>query len=252
MGLSKTTMHKMIVAELGGSSDECAVGVNEAIVNIELTKEQYEVAFRRARMWFSSKKGFVGYRMINLVPNVTEYLMKEDVEQVLDVIYQVPADVAAFFSLGFFDLIPYGPQSIGNITANTASYSGFAQLLQYNEERKRVFSVTPDWFYNPQTRVLNCIFRDGNVNSTAIVQVKVNSYEVEWLNGKDEDLFYRYLLAQCKEIVGRIRSKYDSLPSANGQVVLDGKTLLDEAKIEKEMCEKELFASQGPDIPLLA
>jgi len=31
--------------------------------------------------------------------------MDEDVVQVLDVIFQVPSDVAAFFSLGFFDVI---------------------------------------------------------------------------------------------------------------------------------------------------
>lgn len=252
MGLTKDEMHSMIFAELGGTLCEKDAGLHDALVGIELSKEQYNVAFKRTRMWFSSKKGYVIYRPITLLPTVFEYKMKEDVENVLDVIFQVPDDVAAFFSLGFFDLIPYGPQSIGNITANTSSYSGFTQLLQYNTERKRVFSVEPDWFYNEQTRVLNCIFRENGVNSMAILKVKTNSYEPEMLRGKDEDLFYRYLLAQCKEIVGRVRSKYDSLPSANGQVTLDGKTLLDEAKIEKVQCEVELFASQGADLPLLA
>lgn len=241
----------MVIADLGGTLEPEKADLDQAIVDVELNKEQFSVAFERTMMWFSSKKGFTVFRPISLIQGVSEYKMKEDVDNVLDVIYQVPSDVSAFFSLGFFDLIPYGPQSIGNISANTASYSGFTQLLQYNKERKEVFSVTPDWMYQQQTKILNLIFRQDNVNSIALVQMKLNTFDVSCLDGKDKDLFYRFLLASCKKIVGRIRSKYDSLPSANGFVTLDGKTLLDEAKEEQEQCEKELFASQGPDMPSL-
>jgi len=242
----------MVFSDLGGQLDEnnCPV-YDEAIVQIELSEKQYDQAFRRTMMWFTSKKGFIVYRPLTIIPGVTDYQMAQDVNNVLDVIYAVPDDVAAFFSLGFFDLIPYGPQSIGNLTANTSSYSGFAQLLQYNEERKRVFSVTPDWIYDQQTKILHAIYRSAGINSIALMQLKLNTFDVTHLVDKDMDLFYRYLLASSKEIVGRIRSKYDSLPSANGQVVLDGKELLAEAKEEKEMLEKELFASQGPDIPVV-
>lgn len=240
----------MVFADLGGELDDkgCPVYA-ETNLQIELTNAQYDQAFRRTMMWFTSKKGFTVYRPLTIIPGISEYRMADDVNNVLDVVYAVPDDVAAFFSLGFFDLIPYGPQSIGNLTANTSSYSGFAQLLQYNEERKKVFSVTPDWSYDQQTKILHAIYRSAGINTIALLQLKLRDFDVSHLVDKDMDLFYRFLLASSKEIVGRIRSKYDSLPSANGQVTLDGKELIAEAKEEKEMCEKELFASQGPDLP---
>lgn len=251
MSYSKDQMKKMVFAEMGGSYDPASLPVDVATVAVELTDEQFDVAFKRTKSWFGSKKGFVVYRPINIIPNVVEYKMKSDVINVLDVIFNIPSDVAAFFSLGFFDIIPYGPQSIGNITANTANYSGFAQLLQYNEERKRVFSVEPDWIFDQQTKMLNLIVRSGNINNAVIIKCKLGEFDPAVLDGWDADLFYRYLLAKCKEIIGRIRSKYDSMPSAGGVVTLDGKSLLEEAKIEMEQCEKEIFASAGPDEPLV-
>lgn len=251
MGKSKSKMKEYVFAELGGSLKPENLPVDAATVSIELTDEQYNVAFERSMTWFTSKKGYVIYRPVSITSTITEYKMKDDVDQVLDVIFQVPNDVAAFFSLGFFDLIPYGPQSIGNITANTASYSGFAQLLQYNEERKRIFSVDPDWSYQQQTKILNLVLRQGNTNGMVLVQCRLNQFDVSTLPSRDEDLFYRYLLAKCKEIVGRIRSKYDSMPSAGGVVTLDGKTLLEESKAEIELCNIELFASQNADLPIV-
>jgi len=247
MSYSKSQMKSMIFAEMGGSADPSSLPVDAATVTVELTDEQFDVAFKRTKSWFGSKKGFIVYRPISIIPNVVEYKMKSDVINVLDVIFNIPSDVAAFFSLGFFDIIPYGPQSIGNITANTASYSGFAQLLQYNEERKRVFSVEPDWMFDQQTKILNLIVRSGNINNIAIVKCKLGEFDPAVLDGWDADIYYRYLLAKCKEIIGRIRSKYDSMPSAGGVVTLDGKSLLEEAKLEMEQLEKEIFASQGPD-----
>jgi len=252
MSFSKDKMKKMVFAELGGSATPSALPIDAATVSVELTDEQFDTALIRAKSWFSAKKGFVVYRPINVNPNIVEYKMKSDVINVLDVYFNIPSDVAAFFSLGFFDLIPYGPQSIGNITANTASYSGFAQLLSYNEERKRVFSVEPDWIYDQQTKNLNLIVRQGAVqNNMAIVKAKLGEFDPSVLDGWDADIFYRYLLAKCKEIVGRIRSKYDSMPSAGGVVTLDGKSLIEESKIEIEELNKEIFASQGPDEPVV-
>jgi hypothetical protein len=246
--LSKSKMREMVILELGG--DPCADS-DQAIVDVELSEAQYDVAFRRTMMWFTSKKGFVVLRPVQIADNITEYKMKDDVGNVLDVYFDVPSDVAAFFSLGFFDLIPYGPQSIGNLGASLANYSGFVQLLNFNKNRKDIFSVTPEWSYQQQTKILNITVRSGSVQNMMLIQCKLNNFEVEKLDDKDQDLFYRYVLAKSKKIVGRIRSKYDSLPGAGGPVTLDGRALIEEADKEIEQLDIEIFASQGPDMPVV-
>lgn len=241
MGTSLKRLKTQIVAELGGGP------VGSASVEVELNDEQFNVAVQLAKQWFTAKKGFVCWRPINVTPGVSEYKLNEDVANVLDVAFQVPSDVAAFFSLGFFDIIPYGPQQIGAIGSGIANYSGMAQLLQFTEQRKRIFSVEPDWSFEPQTRKLYLTFRSGGTGSLALMKVKLADFDPEKLSDKDDYIFTRWVRSKCKEIVGRVRSKYDSLPGAGGPVSLDGKELLAEAKEELEKLEAEIFASQGPD-----
>jgi len=241
-------MIKMIITELGGDPDALPT---DATVDVEITAGQFKTAFTRTMMWFTAKKGFVVLRPVPISDNQTEYKMKDDVANVLDVMFEVPSDVAAFFSLGFFDLIPYGPQSIGNLGSSLANYSGFAQLLNFNQNRKDVFSVTPDWSYQQQTKILNVLIRPGAATNFIIAQVKLNTFDVASLDDKDQDIFYRYFLARSKITLGRIRSKYDSLPAAGGTVTLDGHTLIEEANAEIVELNKEIFASQGPDLPVV-
>lgn len=244
MGTSLKRLKAQIVAELGGGP------VGSASVEVELNDAQFDVAVQLAKQWFSSKKGWVCYRPISLTPGVTEYKLNEDVSVVLDVVFQVPSDVAGYFSLGFFDIIPYGPQSLTGM-GSSANYSSFAQLLQFTEQRKRIFSVEPDWSFEPQTRRLYVSHR-GTAQTLALMKVKLNDFDPEKLHDKDDYLFTRWVRSKCKEIVGRIRSKYDSLPGAGGAITLDGKDLLAEAKEEMEKLDLEIFASQGPDGALLA
>ena len=50
----------------------------------------------------------------------------------------------------------------------------------------------------------------------------------------------RYSLAVAKEILGRVRSKYQNLPGPGGGTRLDGQTLLQEATAEKQLLIEEL------------
>ena len=46
--------------------------------------------------------------------------------------------------------------------------------------------------------------------------------------------FHRFVDLTCKEILGRIRSKFSELPIPDATVTLDGETLVAEAQSEKE------------------
>lgn len=249
MGTSVSKLKQQVFEELGGTAPGTTTppGATAPLVNVELTDEQFNFAVHHAKQWFTARKGYTIYRPINVIPNVNDYQMLPDVQQVLDVIFEVPSDVAAFFSLGFFDLIPYGPQGVGSIGAGLTNYSSFAQLIMFNEQRKRVFSVNPEWWFEEQTQILHITNRQGALSPMMMVQCKTNAFDPANLQDKDDWIFGRYVRAKCKEIVGRIRSKYDSLPAAGGPISLDGKDLLAEAKEEIKELDQEIFWSQGPD-----
>ena len=245
MGTPASKIREEFLSDLGGG--ECGVVV------VELTDEAYHNALKSSKRWFTAKKGYQIFRPISVVGGQTEYKMKDDVAQVLDVIFQVPNDVSAFFTLGFFDIIPWGPNTLMSFNSGLGNYSGFVQLLQFNETRKKVFSVDPDWYYDQQNRSLKVTQRQNTLSpgGMMLVQCKLNDFDPATLSDKDDYIFVRYVKAKCKEIVGRIRSKYDSLPAAGGPVTLDGQRLIEEAKEEMEKLEIEIFASAGPDIPLV-
>lgn len=253
MGTSIGKLQAQVFAEMGGTSPSTSTPppAGSSLVNVELTQEQFNVAVALGKQWFTARKGFVIFRPINVLTGVNDYQMLPDVQQVLDVIFEVPTDVAAFFSLGFFDLIPYGPQGVGSIGSGLTNYSSFAQLIQFNEQRKRVFSVQPEFWFDEQLQILHITNRQGALTRMMLVECKVNDFDPAKLQDKDDWIFGRWVRAKCKEIIGRIRSKYDSLPGAGGPIALDGKDLLAEAKTEYEQLDKEIFWSQGPDIPLI-
>lgn len=246
MGTSASRIKEEFFSDLGAG--DCG-----GFVTVELTDEQFTNALKAAKRWFTAKKGFQILRPIATVGGQTEYRMKEDVAQVMDVIFEVPSDVSAFFTLGFFDIIPWGPNTLMSFNSGLGNYSGFVQLLQFNESRKKVFSVDPDWYYDQQNKILRVTQRQNTLSPGGImlVQCKISDFDPSHLSDKDDYIFVRYVKAKCKEIVGRIRSKYDSLPAAGGPVSLDGQRLLEEAKEEMEKLEIEIFASAGPDMPVV-
>lgn len=250
MGTPLELLKKEVFNELGSSLGE--VSPSQPMLNLELSEDQFHFAVKLAKQWFTARKGFVVYRPIPVYYMQNAYKMAPDVMNIQDVIFQAPNDLAAFFTLGFFDLIPYGPQGLGAMNLGLNDYASFAQILQFIEQRKRVFSVDPQWWFEPQTQLLHITYRLGTVNNFILVQAKLNDFKPEMLHDKDDWIFGRYVRAKCKEIVGRIRSKYDSLPSAGGSISLDGKDLIAESKEEFEKLDQEIFASQGPDLPLIA
>ena len=247
MAVDLASLKTEIRARLGGG---VKAPPGSAIVQVELTDEQFDYAVKATRRWFNSKKGVTAFRPLTILDGVPTYQLDKDVVNVVDVYFAVPSDVAAFFTLGFFDVIPFGAQPTGGPVSSLSNYSSFAQILDFNEKRKRIFSVEPEWYYDEQTQTLSVAVRKGSNTGTALIHVRTEMKDPKVLKGKDELLFADYLMAECKEIVGRIRSKYDSMPAAGGNVTLDGKDLIAESKEEKERLNTEIFASQGPDMPI--
>lgn len=54
------------------------------------------------------------------------------------------------------------------------------------------------------------------------------------INQEDKEWIRKYFLACCKETLGLIRQKFDTIPIPGGEVKLDGEELVAQSRVEKE------------------
>lgn len=213
------------------------------MVKVELTADHLDDSINDAVRWFAAKKGVKKGVFIPLALEQMVYALDDDIDTVTDVVFPSPGfDIAlAFFPFNLFDgMIPYDVFSAS--ASGGGLYSSFVQALQHIEQAKRITGSEQDW--RQEGRKLH-LYPKSNVGN-AYIEYKSTHVVIEQLNERDHDLVKRWALAETKEILGRIRSKYDTYPGAQGSVTLDGKDLLEEAKATKEALDEEIALSGYP------
>jgi len=213
------------------------------LVKIELTKEQLCDALENAKRWFAAKKGVIRYNVIQAIDGVTAYCLDEDVDTVIDVVPSAaPLDFSLIFSPFILvdDRVPY---DVFAAPSSAGIYSSFVQTLQYIETAKRILGAEFDWRQNG--RMLH-IFPLPRNSSRLLLEYKTTTFAINQLAERDHDLIKRYALAGAKLIVGRIRSKYDSFPTAQGSASLDGRDLISEGREEINALDEEIGMSAMP------
>lgn len=192
--------------------------------------------------------------------------MPDDCDEVLTVYFPgVQIDIiAAVNPFAFIDVdqLPVAYQSITGVPGGQF-YGTFHQILQHAETARRIVGSEPAWDYHKTENVLRLAptnQRTGTVVvryiSNKLVAVDpvapatVPKNDFRHLRVRDRDLILRYGLAMMKEILGRIRGKYQEWPSAGGSKTLDGDTLLQEARDDKDDLNTELMGLSDP-VPFL-
>jgi hypothetical protein len=69
---------------------------------------------------------------------------------------------------------------------------------------------------------------------------KISSFKYGEVKPSGKTWIKKYFLALCKETLGMIRKKYQTIPIPGGQMKLDGDELVVEARVEKERLLLEL------------
>lgn len=75
----------------------------------------------------------------------------------------------------------------------------------------------------------------ANIPYNNLTYKTINDVGTQWIR--------KYFLANCKEMLGMIRQKYQTLPLPGGEVTLDGAELRNEATAEKELLVTQLRES---------
>lgn len=104
------------------------------------------------------------------------------------------------------------------------------------------FKIWVDYVVNDEQ--FSNTYDDENVATDPRIKdmsnAQYNVLEYALINSSGKHWIKRYALALIKEMLGRVRSKYDSIPIPNADVSLDGDTLLSESSDEKENLVTEL------------
>lgn len=207
------------------------------IVKVELTQEHLDDALNNARQWFAGHKGLVRYWQTYTSGGQNEFALPADAITVTDVVFtsaKIDLTLLAVPWLLPDQQIPY------NIFATPGSggfYSNYAQMQQTIETSKRILGIEQDWRQEGRTLY---IFPTPTSSHPLLVQYTTHDITIADLTDRDHELIKKWSLACAKEDLGRIRSKYGEMPGANGSANLDGATLLEEARNEKEKLEEEI------------
>lgn len=231
--LNREGLKKWILRKLGAP-----------IIKIELTEAHLDDSVEEASRWFAAKKGVEKIGEVVTITGISKYALPDDVDFLYEVVFSEPTfDLASVFypTMGLLDgQIPFNLYA----TASLGIASDYVQVLQYLDTLKRVAGSEPEWIQEGTSlTILPIPTRGGKI------VFRYNTHkipEIDQLSERDHDLVKRYSLADAKEILGRVRSKYGEYPTAQGSVSLDGDKLLDEAAQAKEALEEEISMSGYP------
>jgi len=211
--------------------------LGSGIIDVELTADHMEDVIIDTKRWYSFRAGQKRLIQVPLLTSTNVYVMDPDVIDVLQVVLpgaHFPAVDTDDFSFTYSLLFGQW-RSPG---ASPLPYSDLVQRLQYLNMSRKIFSADREFNYNPNTRELEIMPRPSIVGNM-LVEVWSKNIDTRELGPQDEQLFLRYALAQAKEFLGEIRSKYDAITQLGGDRSLNGEKLLEEAKAEKEQLEKD-------------
>jgi len=226
------------------------------LLKIELTEEHLMDDIGQALRWFAAKKGYIKQYDLQLQPGVVEYILPSDVDVVTEVIFPFSnydmspmsspwawawpnENLGVPLASGGFGFGGGGQGETGGML------SSFLQVSQYSDMARRIMGADPEW-RQENTKLYILPTRLSPTTPKALVYYTANSFCITELKQRDFDLVRRYSLAMAKRDLGRIRSKYDSYPTAGGSTGLDGSVLLSEAESEVTILEEEIGESAKP------
>jgi len=232
----KTKLKDYIVRKLGGGK-----------MCIELSALHIDDAIDEGFRWFSARRGIYIRKSFSVTEGVQEYdlttlLTTTEFDQLIDVVNlwlpELSTGYNVFADWNFLDLPSTYPLEL-NVVDNEFIYSGLVLTLQQREMAKRILSAEIDFEYDILNGLLN-IIPEPDKSGTAIFEYKKIVADGDKLSPKDEEILYKAIVAYAKEILGRIRSKYQAIPVPGGSVTLDGEQLLSEARADFELLEQRI------------
>jgi len=224
--------------------NEALRSIGGDVVALGLKDPHKKDVMKRAVRWFIAKRGQKKIHQTQFVQSLSEYVMPEDCEHVVDVIFPKPKLDLAFS--GVFDSA-IEPSLIYTSSA-PAEYSFLIQIFQQREVGKRVLGVDPSWQYSTVDRKLRVMPIDGADIQSGMMWISYlsSTLDLTRMTTRESEILMRRMASEAKFTVGMIRRKYGEWPGPGGTVALDGSDMVSEAKDEFDMLDDELVQLSFP------
>jgi hypothetical protein len=239
--------------------DYCLHMLGAPVVKLELDAQNLDFAVDQAMKVFEDYAGreHFQYYVFDSTPGQSVYQMPPEVGVVRNVFYKEVGNYAFqasdlggaipieyFYPGGSYNSIQGG--LIDPIHPIWGRMGEWVQYKQYEQMYSRTSSALGGWEFL------------GGLNSIKLYPVpyRVQKVMVHYLQ-KNKDwaevsqALQEGALTYAKEILGRIRSKYQSVPGAQGAVAMDGSTLIQEAREDRQKWFEDLIYKFG-DLPFIS
>ncbi len=202
------------------------------VVNVELTDEQIDMQINKSRYTYSRENPYMQQDVLDTLtdPTVDEYSLKlkDPLDRNITGIKEVYREDDNFHLFNSM----YKPYFlIGNIQSMVETFS-------YYDIVKKVLRIDPEWTWDERTYTIRFYRKFDRKHKVLVFYFYFPLLE----DIQESDLVWiiDYATAETKEILGRVRSKIQSINSSIGNIQLDGPTLLSEAQTEKQKLEEEM------------
>jgi hypothetical protein len=229
------------------------------VVKLELDAQNLDFCVDQAMKIFEDYAGreYFQYYVFDSVPGKSIYEMPPEVGMIRNIFYKEVGNYAFqasdlggsipieyFYPGGSYNSIQGG--LIDPVHPIWGRMGEWTLYKQYEQMYSRTSSALGGWEFL------------GGFNSIKLYPVpyRVQKVMVHYLQ-KNKDwsevtqAMQEGALTYAKEILGRIRSKYQSVPGAGGSVALDGSTLIQEAREDRQKWFEDLIYKFG-DLPYIS
>lgn len=227
------------------------------MVRIELDRQQLSIAVDEALKRYENGcgKSNYAYSHFTTIPGINRYELKGDIGIINNVFFSggmncYGADIAVATSVEATDIIDFAGANIpgmgyggyGSYNTSTpfqASLGEWHLMQSYSKMFSRVSSMETTW----EIASGNSIMLYPSPRSARNVGVHYLQRKKDWPEAAS--WMKDYALALAKEMLGRVRSKYDRYVSPGGGVTLDGASLLAEAREDKTSLSDSLISNHA-------
>lgn len=215
------------------------------IIEVELTKEQIDVAIDNALMELRYKSG-LGYKrgvfFLDVEPHLQHYILSDATvgfNKIVDVLYLYRM-TSAYLGTGIGAGI-YGQIAIQQLyTYGKFDLVSYHLVAGYIELMKQLFATEVQFSWDEYSRKLS-IYKDFFIRERVLVDAVVEKTEQELLVDRwSAKWIQKYALAQCRLILADIRGKYTTIVAAGGTVTLNASDLRATAEREMQECQDEI------------
>jgi hypothetical protein len=225
--------------------------LGDGMVDVELDPKHYEQAIDLAVDKFrqkSSNSTEEAYIFLELQPDVNEYTLADEVIEVRDIFRRSVAGSNSSIDLDPFELAYTNLYFLqGGRIGGLLTWDAFAQ---YQEVVRRLFGGHLNFKFVTETKKLILMRRPRAIENTLLRVYMEKPVDTLITQRYSRPWIRDYALAQSKMMLGEARSKFASLPGAQGNVSMNGDTLKAEAQASIEKLERDIETYGTGEDPL--